>query len=101
MAWLCFREEPKAISKVKARYDILHLEALFLGRVKTGGRDTRKDVSLQVLAHWATVKIIIFVCIDITNLFFPEASKCKNKMLAHSVSTDDLLVQGGQLSKLS
>lgn len=48
VAWLCFWEEPKAISKAKAWYDILHLETLFLGRVKTGGRDTRKDVSLQV-----------------------------------------------------
>lgn len=59
VAWLCFREEPKAITKVNTRYDILLLEALFLGRVKTGGRHTRKDVSLQVLAHWATVKTII------------------------------------------
>lgn len=54
-----------------------------------------------VLTHWATIKTMVFVCIDITNLFLPEASKYKNEMPEDSVSTDDFLVQGSQLSKLS
>lgn len=74
LLWLCFRGEPKATSKAKAWYDILHRKTLFLQscgwwiwenwcqrcqeRCKSSGQ--RSGVSF-VLVHWATITNIIFV----------------------------------------